>query len=154
MRNIYELNPWLFRELLHGGKYAVRVESEEDIQELAKHLGYSYAQYYCDYNNYRVYELLYDQPRMYPVSPEMLFIQYKYARLDTEGEIREIQDSVYDMELPEKTTPFRRKALTEEVISLRDKAGAVLGAIRDRLRLRSKYEQESDDDQEWFLDGA
>ena len=154
MRNIYELNPWLFRELLHGGKYAVRVESEEDIQELAKHLGYSYAQYYCDYNNYRVYELLYDQPRMYPVSPEMLFIQYKYARLDTEGEIREIQNSVYDMELPEKTIPFQRKALTEEVISLRDKAGAILGAIRDRLRLQSKYEEESDDDQEWFLDGA
>ena len=59
MKNMNELNPWLFRELLHDGEYAVRVESEEDIQQLARRLGYDRAEYYCDYNEHRFYELLY-----------------------------------------------------------------------------------------------
>ena len=152
VKNIYELNPWLFRELLHGGEYAIRVESEEDIQSLAKRLGYSYAEYYCDYNDYQVYELLYDEPRMYAASPEMLFVQYKYARLDLEGEIRELQKAVYDMEFPEpartEDAQSSRKPITGEIINLKTKVADKLNDLKDRLHSRR-----DEPDDYWIDDG-
>ena len=154
MRNITELNPWLFRELLHDGEYAVRVESEEDIQKLARRLGYDRAEYYCDYNDHRVYELLYEEPRMYATSPEMLFVQYKYARLDRKGEIRELQKAIYDMEfpeaspVPEKSPASSDRAPAGEIISLRSKVTEKLNDLKDKLNMRR-----DEPDDYWIDDG-
>ena len=159
MRNINELNPWLFRELLHGGEYAIRVESEADIQALAKRLGYSYARCYCDFNDYQVYELLYDEPHMYSTSPEMLFIQYKYARLDKEGEIQELQKAVYNhLEFPETTgsnQPHMRSAmlppgkpLADEIISFRTRVADRLNDFKER-----RHRRRDDQDDDWIDDG-
>ena len=159
MKNINELNPWMFRELLYSGEYAIRVESEDDIQKLAKRLGYSYAKYYCDFNDYQVYELLYDEPQMYAITPEMLFIQYKYARLDVDGEVKELQKAIHNLELPEVSQSDEQQgksgilpggnSLTDEIISLKSKVADKLHDLKEKLHIR---QDETDDywiDEEW-----
>lgn len=102
-----EMNLWFLKNMLHSGRHAVRVESDEELQQLATDLSYDRAVYYCRYQEYDVYELIHDNQLFYSAPPEFILLQYRYARLDADGEAEDIQRYVVENRPEEKATKFQ-----------------------------------------------